>query len=474
MGSLNVMPSYTNYFTLTTATRALNTGISYIGGAVAAPFAGFLVDWRGRRESILWSAMITLIGAILQSAAQNIGMFIAGRFIIGLGAGIAATATPTYVAETAPPKQRAFALGLYYACWGVGTLIASGVCYRSQFIESTWAWRLPSIIQIVPSILCACVLLFIPESPRWLIDQDRHAEALEVLAVVNSGGDKSDPIVLLQYQEITDTIAWEKGEGAQQTLAQAYAYRPNRRRLIIAISFAFMVMLPGTNIITYYFGDMLSQAGITDATRQLEINIILTAWSLVIAVIASWFADSISRKMLCSISMLGQIVSFYLVGGLTAAYGDSDNTSGIYGTIACIFLYNAAYNMGITPLTVLYPPEILSYQIRATGMGLYTCLTKLSGLFVTMVMPFALDAIGWKTYIINASFDILMLLYVVFFWVETRGKTLEEVDEIFDGVKHSMVPDLAELKSGKIDFVIEGLPVDVVQTQAVEMDTKKV
>jgi MFS family permease len=129
MGSLNVMPEYTSYFTLTTVTKSLNTAVSYSGGAVCAPFAGLIVDWRGRRESIFWSCFVTLVGAVIQSAAQNIGMFIAGRFIIGLGLGLAATATPTYVAEACPPKHRGFALGLYYACWGVGTLIASGVCY---------------------------------------------------------------------------------------------------------------------------------------------------------------------------------------------------------------------------------------------------------------------------------------------------------------------------------------------------------
>jgi MFS family permease len=129
MGSLNVMPSYTSYFTLTTTTKSLNTAISYMGGATCALFAGPAVDWRGRKECIFWSAVITLIGGVIQGAAQNIGMFIAGRFIVGLGLGLAQVSTPTLVAETSPVKWRGFALGLYYACWGVGTLLASGVCY---------------------------------------------------------------------------------------------------------------------------------------------------------------------------------------------------------------------------------------------------------------------------------------------------------------------------------------------------------
>lgn len=129
MGSLNVMPTYKSYFTLTTASTSLNTAISYVGGAAVAPFAGLLVDWRGRRECVYWSALFTLIGGLIQGFSKNIGMFIAGRCIVGGGMGLAQTAAPTLVAETTPVKYRGLALGMYYACWGVGTLIAAGVCY---------------------------------------------------------------------------------------------------------------------------------------------------------------------------------------------------------------------------------------------------------------------------------------------------------------------------------------------------------
>jgi hypothetical protein len=294
-----------------------------------------------------------------------------------------------------------------------------------------------------------CVLLFLPESPRFLIDQDRHDEALEVLAAINANGDKESPVVLVQYREISDTIAWEKSQ--QLSWKQAFNTKSNRKRMIITATFSIIVMLPGTNIITFYFGDMLSQAGITNPTTQLEINIILTSWTLVVSLAGAWFADSLGRKTLCAISLAGQIVTFYILAGLTALYGESSNKSGIYGTIAMIFLYNASYAYGITPLTVLYPPEVLSYSLRSVGMGLYTLTTKLSGLLVTMAFPFALDAIGWKTYIINASADIVMLAGVMWYWVETRGYTLEEVDKLFDGEKHSDVPDLKAVQDGEVE-----------------------
>ncbi|KAF5013504.1 hypothetical protein FDECE_491 [Fusarium decemcellulare] len=446
MGSLNVMPTYSSYFTLTTTSKSLNTAISYVGGAAMAPFAGVLADWRGRRECVYWSALLTLIGGVIQGSAQNIGMFIAGRCIVGAGMGLAQTAAPTLVAETTPVKYRGFALGMYYACWGVGTLIAAGVCFGTQNLGTTYAWRIPSLLQAAPSIACFLILQFVPESPRWLIGNDRHEEALEILTILN-GGEPDE--VQIQYREIADTIAFEKDHNV--SAIQAVSKKSNRKRLLLTCTFSAIVMLPGTNIITFYFGDMLQGAGIQNPTTQLQINVILASWSLVIAVISSWYADWLGRKWLCSISLAWQIAFIFIFGGLTKLYGSSTDTSGIYGTIATIFLYNAAYSWGITPLTVLYPPEILSYDIRGVGMGLYTFTTKCCGLIAAMAIPFGLQAIGWKFYMVNGCFDVLMLLFVVTTWVETRGLTLEEVDDLFDKDKRARVAEQVKEET-KIDI----------------------
>jgi sugar porter (SP) family MFS transporter len=447
MGSFNVMPSYISYFTLTTTTKSLNTAVSYVGGAAISFISGPWTDWRGRREAVFWSALITLVGGVIQGASQNIAMFLAGRLIVGFGMGLAQTSTPTLLAETVPVRWRGFAMGLYYACWGVGTLLASGICYATQTLNTTWAWRIPSLLQAAPSVWCFVILLFIPESPRWLIAKGRKKEALEVLAIANAKGDVNDPVVLLQLREIEDTIQFERKR--ESSPWKALLHPSNRKRMSIVATFPLFVMLPGTNIVTFYFGDMLGSAGIEDTNTQLQINVILTSFTLVVALAGSWFADKIGRKKLCAGSLTGGLVSLYVLAGLTAKYGKSRNKSGIYGTIAMIFIYNATYAWGITPLTVLYPPEVLSFDIRAVGMGIYTLVTKLCGLFVAMVIPFGMEAISWKVYIINASVDILFVVFVVFVWVETRGLTLEEVDKVFDGVKHSNVPDLEIIIDGK-------------------------
>lgn len=200
---------------------------------------------------------------------------------------------------------------------------------------------------------------------------------------------------------------------------------------------------------------MLDQAGITSLTTQLEINVILSAWQLVISIFGSCFAEKLGRRVLALASLGSCTLFFYILAGLTAKYGTDDNKSGTYGTTACIFLFSGAYAFGITPLTAMYSPEVLLYNIRATGLPMEVILFKAFGILVTFAFPYMLDAISWETYIINASWNIIIWAYVHLQWVETKGRTLEEIDEIFDGQMHAGSSLLAE-KTGDIDFTVQG------------------
>lgn len=330
-------------------------------------------------------------------------------------------------------------------------MISAGVTYKTAQYDSTWAWRLPSALQGLFSIICIAIIPFIPESPRWLAYQGRHDESLQVLALTHTDGDISDQIVQAQYKEIIDTIAFERESGETLSLKAMIATPSARKRMMLSLSVAVFCMLSGNNIISYYLSLMLDNAGITDTTVQLQINIILNAWCLVIALLGTFMSNYIGRKPLAIISTALLTVLLFLVGAMTKIYGESDNNPGIYGTVAAIFLFQGAYSFGWSPLTVLYPPEVLNYSIRSNGMGMYNFVVNGVGLMVTFAFPYALDAIGWKTYMINGAWDVLEVVFLCAFWVETRGKTLEEIDEIIDGVKHSDVPDLDVIMRGKVD-----------------------
>lgn len=195
---------------------------------------------------------------------------------------------------------------------------------------------------------------------------------------------------------------------------------------------------------------MLTQAGLGDPTTQLQINVCLSAWQLIVAIIGSGLSEKLGRRFL-SLTSLGLCSAFfYLLAGLAAKFGTAGNLAGTYGIVACIFLFLGSYAFGITPLTAMYAPEVLPYNMRANGIAMQGILIKSCGILVSMAFPYMMEAIGWKTYIVNASWNILLWLYIFLQWVETKGLTLEEIDELFDGQARVRPDDGPVLEKGAV------------------------
>lgn len=448
LNGLNILPSYTDYFQLTPATTGLQTASVFIGGCLSLLW-GPVTDKLGRRPALLWAAVVTLLAVILQTAAQNVAMFTIARILIGLGTGASGLAGPVYLAETLPLHWRGWGLGFFNDCYYVGGLIAAGVTYGTAPMASTWAWRIPSAIQGLFSIICILILPFIPESPRWLAHRGHHADALAVVAQTYADGDTDNPIVLAAFKEIVDTLEYERSSEQKLTLLETVKTPSARKRLTLACSAAVFSTIAGNVIASYYLGSELNNAGITSTTTQLQINVILNAWCLVVAVGGTACLDRLGRKTVAIISTVALTGFLFIIGALTKVYGSSTNNSGIYGTVAAVFLFQGAYSFGWTPLLYLYPPEVLNYPIRANGMGVFQFVANATAVLIVFTMPIAIAQLGWKLYMINGAWDVVMVGLIVWFWVETKGRTLEEIDAIFEGAMHSDVPDLELIYRGK-------------------------
>ncbi|KAF8155794.1 MFS sugar transporter-like protein [Crassisporium funariophilum] len=455
INGLNILPSYTDYFRLNTATLALNTASIWIGGCLAGFCYGQFTDWVGRRPALLWAALITVFAVILQTASQNVAMFVIARILIGFGTSASGLSGPVYLAETLPFQWRAWGLGVFNDFYYVGGLIAAGITFGTANMNSTWAWRIPSAIQGVFSILCIVIIPFIPESPRWLVYQNKHEEALNVVAYMYADGDREDTLVTAQYQEILDTIEYEKNVGVTLSMKELVKTPSARKRVTLAVSAAVFSTIAGNVIASYYLGTMLNNAGITNTTTQLEINVILNAWCLVCSLVGTMLADRMGRKSLAILSQSLLTVFLFLVGALTKIYGASTFNPGIYATVAMLFLFQGSYSIGWTPLLYLYPPEVMNYSIRANGMGVFQFALNATALWAVFAFPFALVAIGWKTYMINGAWDVVIIGLIAWYWVETKGTSLEEVDRVIDGEKHSDVPDLEKIVKGEAKIEAE-------------------
>ncbi|PVH78156.1 MFS sugar transporter-like protein [Cadophora sp. DSE1049] len=408
MNGLNMLPSYTSYFHLNTATMSLATSSLWIGGALAGLSYGQVTDAIGRRNSLFWAAVMTLISVAIQSGAENTATFVIGRVLVGYGTSASTLTGPTYLAETLPYHWRAWGVGLLNDCYYVGGFIAAGITYKTATFDSTWAWRIPSAVQGIFSVLCIVILPFIPESPRWLANVGRREEALTVIAQTYTNGDETAAVVLAQYQQIIDTIHYEREIGETLSLGQLFKSPVARKRIALALSVAMFSTISGNVIASYYLGTMLDNAGIVDVTDQLQINIALNVFCLCCALTGTYFSDLLGRRTTGIISTSLLTVFILIVGALTK--------------------------------------EVLNYPIRATGMGIFTFVLNVASLLCVFSFPFALESFGYKTYLVNGAWDVLEIFFIWSYWVETSGKTLEEIDAVMDGMNHGEAPNLQDLE----------------------------
>jgi MFS family permease len=177
--------------------------------------------------------IITLIGVVLQTAAQNVGMFIGCRLLIGFGLSIATMAAPVLITELAFPTHRAPMTGLFNSSWYLGSIVAAWVTYGTFRIESTWSWRIPSLLQGVPAILqLALVFIVVPESPRWLVANGRDEQALQIITEYHCAGDESDPLAQFEYQEIKEALRIEREINRTSSYKDLFSTPGNRRRMV--------------------------------------------------------------------------------------------------------------------------------------------------------------------------------------------------------------------------------------------------
>ncbi|KAK0299556.1 hypothetical protein LTS00_002001 [Friedmanniomyces endolithicus] len=452
LNGLNILPSYTDYFQLNAATTGLNTASVFIGSCLGPLVSGIMADRLGRRPAMFWGCIFTIVGVILQTAAQNIAMFVVARIILGFGTAISGIAAGVYLSETFSSRYRAWGVGLLNDFYYIGALLAAGITLGTGQWQSTWAWRAPSLLQAVFSVLCIAILPFVPESPRWLAYVGMMEEARTVVAQTNANGVIDDPVVLAVYKEIIDTLKWEKEENRVMTPLQIAKDPVSRKRLLIGMSAGPFSCVAGNIIASYYLGAELSTAGITSTNAQLEANVVLNVWCLFCSLVGTHLISSWGRKPTAILTQVLLTICLFIIGGLSKVYADQgDNTSGsvVYGNVATIFLFQGFYSIAWTPLLYLYPPEVMNYSIRANGVAFSQLMLNSLALVLVFVMPIGIANIGWKMYMINASWDIPIIGLIYYYWVETRGKTLEEIDAIFEGHKHSDVPDVELIRTGK-------------------------
>ncbi|KAB8255192.1 general substrate transporter [Aspergillus pseudonomiae] len=434
MNGLQSIPEWKSYFGNPTGSilGVVNAAQS-IGSVVSLPVIGWLSDRLGRRLTLLLGAFTIVAASAIQAASVKYGMFVFSRVLVGVGSMLVVQPAPMLITELAYPTHRGKYTSAFWTMYYLGAILASWTCYGTQRnMTDDWTWRIPSIIQAGFPIVQILFWWCVPESPRWLIANDRREEAEELLARFHTAGDISHPLVQFEMSEIIHTLSME-ARASQVPWLTLVKTPGNRKRTFIAVCVGAFAQWNGVAVVSYYLTLVLDTVGITDSDTQTLINGLLQVFNFIAAGSAALLVDRLGRRTLFLWSAAGMLVSFVIWTACSAVFDTSQAAPLGNTVIAFVFIFYFHYDIAYTPLLLGYPTEIFPYSIRSKGVTT-TLLSVYSSLVIlAFVNPIALENIGWHYYIFFCCFDLLVLAVTFFMFPETKGHSLEEIAQIFDG-----------------------------------------
>jgi len=381
------------------------------GCALGAGAAGALSDRFGRKFVLLLSAVIFALSSVATAAPNGLGAFVAARVVAGVAIGIASMLAPLYIAEVSPAAIRGRLVSMNQLAIVLGILVSYLVGWALAGLgDESWRWMFA--VAAVPSLFFLGALFFVPESPRWLVKEGRHAEAAQVLARLGEPPSR--------LREIERVIAEESGS-LRQLLEPGM-----RRPLLIGVTLAILQQVTGINTVLYYGSIIFTeQAGVRSTSAALWANVLVGLMNLVFTVIALFTIDRLGRKVLLIAAAAGMGVSLAALGLVFRA--GSVTPSSVLALILC---YVAFFSFGMGPGVWVVISELFPTRIRGRAMSLATVALWLACLLITLtflslVKAFTAAGAFW----IYASMCAGTVWFVWKFTPETKGKNLEEIEQ---------------------------------------------
>lgn len=397
------LPSITTAFGLNSAEKGLVVSFLLFGALPSIVVFTAMEKKIERRNVLILGGFIFIGGSIFSALSADTMMLMVARFILGVAAGIANMYGLIYLSELAPAHIRGLMSSLYQLSVNIGILTAYAVGAYNLPADN-WRWTLG--LGAIPAAVFAVGMILSPQSPRWLIRDNQVEKARRVLKRVRITDDEIE-------SEITDIQDSLKSQEAG--LRELFGtFRPV---MILLFVLTFFQVFTGINAAVYYAPEIFHNLGMANASILADFAV---GGALVVSTFLSLpFIDRLGRKKLLEISLGGQVPP------AIALCIWSDNAT---IAIVAIFVYVFAFGFGLGPVFWSYVPEILPLKARALGMGVITFTQYLFNGILSLIFPMLLEALGINVFYIFAALSALAVFYIHKNVLETKGRTLEDIE----------------------------------------------
>ncbi|KAI8853674.1 hypothetical protein BC829DRAFT_275101 [Chytridium lagenaria] len=413
--------------------KGLITSSFLFGCIIGAGVVSVLADKLGRKLVIMLGGFLFTLGGAVQTFTFTIELLISSRVLSGISIGILSMSVPLYISETSPPNIRGRLTTIYQLMITFGIFMAScvnGVILTVVPEESNLLWRLAFAMQMIPGAVLFFVMLRMPRSPRWLAEKGRHEQGLATVARLR-GMDVNDRAVEVEYGAIRAGIEFERQIGAA---SWSELIKPGvRRRLMIGIVNQLFQQWTGINVILYYGSSLFHNLGF-QVDLSSKVFVIVNAFiNLISTFPGMWGVERFGRRPLLIWGGIGMMISHVIVFAFGYISQNFPKSYAWLSWFAIFGIYTFTLSFACTwgPVVWTYQSEIFPLRIRAKGTGLSTMSNWFWNFMIALIAPTVFTHIRFFFYLVFAGCCFLMTLWAMQFIPETRGRTLEEMDDVF-------------------------------------------
>ncbi|CAE6378421.1 unnamed protein product [Rhizoctonia solani] len=428
IGSITSMPQFIEIYPTLKNEAVLGALVATIlmSASLSSFASGWLSDKYSRKRTIMLGAYIFGIGAALEAGSTNLPMLIIGRLIVGVGEGFFLSAIGVYLVEISPPDVRGRISCMLQLFVTIGIALGYFICYGTLSIKSTLSWRTPFIFQAAVSVILGTGMPLLPYSPRWLFQNGRVEEAWRVLESFDrhSSSEKEKEELIAKSQE-------RQGQNETVGVIEAFRDPDSRGRTLLAVFMMGMQQLSGIDGVLFYGPILFSQAGLTSRQASFLASGVSGILNIVCTIPAQlYLLDKWGRRSSAIVGGLVMAVCMLAIGSMYAAGADAGQ--GRYAIIVFIYLFVIAFSTTWAVSFKLFITEIQPMRVRATASSLAHSSNWLCNLAVALTTPLFLSRSSSGPYFMFGACLLLTSVVCMIWMPETLGKSLQEVDEVWE------------------------------------------